>query len=154
LVFSGDSEKLAIADDRIRWLSAATGEMMATFPRKFSNASSLAASADGLTLAQVGCGRFEVLILRLDPTTRTVTTLEKDLKAEGEALGASALSPDGQRIAIACRLAGLLFVFDTATGDSIARYGAAHASSISAIAFSGDGTKLATADVQGTIKIW
>ena len=30
----------------------------------------------------------------------------------------------------------------------------AHAAPISAIAFSGDGAKLATADAEGTIKIW
>ena len=83
-----------------------------------------------------------------------MTTLAKDLKAEGESLHASALSPDGQRIAVGCKLAGSLFVLDTATGRSIAKYGSAHASPISAIAFSADGTKLATADVEGTIKIW
>ena len=65
-----------------------------------------------------------------------------------------ASSPDGQRIAVGCELAGLLFAFDTATGRSIAKFGAAHASPISALAFSGDGTKLATADAQGKIKIW
>jgi hypothetical protein len=48
----------------------------------------------------------------------------------------------------------LLAVFDTATGRLIAKYESAHASPISAIAFSGDGTKLATADVEGTIKLW
>ena len=49
---------------------------------------------------------------------------------------------------------GRLSVFDTATGRSIAQHGSAHASPISAIAFSGDGAKLATADAEGTIKIW
>ena len=47
-----------------------------------------------------------------------------------------------------------LAVFDTATGRSIAQHGSAHASPIAAMAFSGDGTKLATADAEGTIKIW
>ena len=51
-------------------------------------------------------------------------------------------------------LSGALSVFDTATGRSIAQHGSAHASPISAMAFSGDGTKLATADAEGTIKIW
>ena len=45
-------------------------------------------------------------------------------------------------------------VCDTATGRPIARHRSAHASPVSAIAFSGDGAKLATADVEGTIKIW
>ena len=37
---------------------------------------------------------------------------------------------------------------------AIAQHRSAHASPISAIAFSGDGAKLATADAEGTIKIW
>ncbi len=45
-------------------------------------------------------------------------------------------------------------MFDTATGRPIAQHGSAHASPISAMAFSGDGFKLVTADVEGTIKIW
>jgi WD40 repeat protein len=98
--------------------------------------------------------RTGFLILRLDPITRRVTRLAKDLTAEGEDLHASALSPDGKRLAVGCEFAGSLFVFDTATGRSIVKYGSAHASPISAIAFSGDGTKLATADVEGAIKIW
>jgi WD40 repeat protein/tetratricopeptide (TPR) repeat protein len=154
LIFSRDESKLVIVDNKTRWCNAVTGEVIASVDQTFG-ASSLALSADGLTLAQVG--RVPVvgfLILRLDLTTRTVTRLAKDLTAEGEDLSASALSPDGQRIAVGCYYVGLLFVFDTATGGSIAKHGSAHASPISAIAFSGDGTKLATADVEGTIKIW
>jgi WD40 repeat protein len=152
LIFSRDETKLVIVDNKIRWCNTVSGEEIASVDQTFGFVISLALSADGLTLAQVGSMGF--WIRHLDPTTRAVTRLAKDLTAEGEALGASALSPDGRRIAVGCRLAGLLFVFDTATGASIAKYGSAHASPISAIAFSGDGTKLATADAQGTIKIW
>ena len=49
---------------------------------------------------------------------------------------------------------GNLAVFDAATGRSIARHPSAHASPIAAMAFSGDGARLATADAEGTIKIW
>ena len=62
---------------------------------------SLALSADGLTLAVVGHGsgaaRFS--IFRLDATAKTVTPLAKDAGCGGT-LVASALSPDGQRIAV------------------------------------------------------
>jgi WD40 repeat protein len=47
-----------------------------------------------------------------------------------------------------------MHVFDTATGDAIAYDGSAHPCLISALAFSGDGAKLAAADAEGTIKIW
>ncbi len=158
LIFSRDEKKLVIVDDKIRWCDASSGEVIASVVNQgLTQVASLALSADGLTLAAVGYApgvNPGFLILRLDPTTRTVTSLAKDLKEEGEALNASALSPDGERIAVGCQLNGSLFVCDTATGRSIARFGSAHASPISAIAFSGDGTKLATADVEGTIKIW
>src|SRR5262249_3710916 len=39
-------------------------------------------------------------------------------------------------------------------GRSIAQHASAHGSPIRAIAFSSDGAKLATADTEGTIKIW
>ena len=67
---------------------------------------------------------------------------------------ASALSPDGQRIAVGATLDGPVRVYDTTTGGAIAAHRSAHASPISALAFSGDGAKLATADTEGTIKIW
>ena len=109
--------------------------MIAFVDQAFGHVVSLALSADGLTLAQVVSTPdmpTGFLIHRLDPTTREVSTLAKDLAAENETLSECALSPDGQRIAVGCKLAGLLFVFDTARGRSIAKYGAAHASPISA----------------------
>ena len=64
------------------------------------------------------------------------------------------MTADGGRLAVGARLSGNLAVFDAATGRSIARHPSAHASPIAAIAFSGDGARLATADAEGTIKIW
>ena len=72
-----------------------------------------------------------------------------------ERLSASALSPDGRRLAVGAELVRIRCPFSTqpqaARSHSI---DSAHASPIAAIAFSGDGTKLATADAEGTIKIW
>ena len=59
-----------------------------------------------------------------------------------------------ERIAVGCEAVRNLAVFDTATGRLIARHTSAHASPIAAMAFSGDGARLATADAEGTIKIW
>ena len=85
-----------------------------------------------------------------------MTPLAKDVGFGGTlgTLRASALSPDGQRIAVGDVLGGALSVNDTTSGRSIAYHGAAHGSLVAALAFSGDGAKLATADVEGTIKIW
>jgi hypothetical protein len=92
-------------------------------------------------------------IFCLDETAKKATPLAKDAGFNGT-LGWSALSPDGQRIAVGHMLSGALHVFDTTTGQSIAQHESAHASPISAMAFSSDGGKLATADSEGTIKSW
>ncbi|MGO9915647.1 MAG: protein kinase domain-containing protein [Isosphaeraceae bacterium] len=154
-IFSRYAERLIIVDDKIRWLSATSGEVIATAPERFNNLYSVALSADGLTLAVVGHGQtgHQISIFRVDVTAKKVVPLAKDIATRGT-LYASALSPDGRRLAVGGKLSAALFVFDTATGRSIAQHLSAHASPIAAMAFSGDGAKLATADAEGTIKIW
>jgi eukaryotic-like serine/threonine-protein kinase len=155
LLFSRDGDRLVIFDKKIRWCNASGGEVIASVDQQFNNVYSLALSADGRTLAVVGYGRSgqQFSIFRLDTTARTLTPLATDVGA-GSTLYASALSPDGRRVAVGAKLSGSVFVYDTATGRSIARHESAHASPVSAMAFSGDGAKLVTADAEGTIKIW
>ena len=111
-------------------------------------------SADGLTLAVVGLPSLgqKFSIFRLDPTAKSVTLLTKDAGGYGSKI-ASAFSPDGKSIAVGY-LDGNMGGFDTGTGRQIAGQGSGHPALILAMAFSGDGAKLATADDQGTIKIW
>jgi WD40 repeat protein len=156
LIFSRDSDRLVIVDNKIRWVSAVSGKVIASVDQKLNSFYGLALSSDGLTLAFVGHGGGtgqQFSIFRLDAAARKVTPLAKDVRPAGT-LNAAALSPDGQRIAVGEKLGGSVFVLDTTTGRSIARDGSAHASPITAMAFSGDGAKLATADAEGTIKIW
>ncbi len=154
LIFSLDSDHLVVVDDKIRWLSAVNGQLIASVNQKFDHFYSLALSADGLTLAVLGhgdgVGRFS--IFRLDATRRSVTPGATNI-GYGVTLNGSALSPDGQRIALGNVGGGGLSVYDTATGRLLENR-SAHASPITAIAFSGDGARLATADNEGTIKIW
>jgi WD40 repeat protein len=155
VIFSGDGDKLVTVGDEIRWCNASTGEVIASVARSFEVGRSLTLSADGLTLALVGQRTYgrEFSSFRLDATTRKVTPQASNVDG-GETLGTAALSPDGQRIAIGWMLYGVVSVFDTATGRPIAKHGSAHGSPIRAVAFAGDGAKLATADAEGTIKIW
>ncbi len=129
--------------------------MVASSDKQFDRVESLALSADGLTLAVEGHGDLGHLasIFRLDAAAKKVTFLAKDVGVGGT-LNGSALTPDGERMAVGYTLSGTLSVFDTATGRLIARHASAHASPIGAIAFTGDGARLATADAEGTIKIW
>jgi WD40 repeat protein len=89
----------------------------------------------------------------MDATAKTVTPLVKDVGTVGT-LSAAALSPDGRLLAVCAKLAGSVSVYDTGTGRQFAQHGSAHASPVSAMTFSGDGLKLVTADVEGTIKTW
>jgi WD40 repeat protein/tetratricopeptide (TPR) repeat protein len=155
LIFSRDADRLVIVDDKIRWLNTANGAVIASFDWIIGRVGGLALSVDGLTLAVVGHGGLGdmVSVFRLDAAGRKVTTLAKGIGNGGSKYG-FALTPDGGRIAVGYRFSGAVSVFDTATGRAIARHTSASASPIPAMAFSGDGAKLATADSEGTIKIW
>ncbi len=155
VIFTPDSRGLVIVDDKIRWLSATDGKVIASINQKFNRGSSLALSADGLTLAVVGHGPLgnHFAIFRLDPVTKKVTQQAKDA-GPGGTLNAAALSPDGSLIALGLKLSGPVTLYDTATGRLIVQHRSAHASPVSAMTFSADGLKLVTADVEGIIKIW
>ena len=122
LIFSRDNDWLVIVDDKIRWLSA-TGEVIAAHNPEFNGVRSLALSADGLTLAAVGHGnsRKQFSIFCLDATTRKVTPAAKNVLVAVTLL-ATALSPDGRRIAVGSVLSGQLFIYDTATGRLITQH--------------------------------
>ncbi len=155
LIFSRAGGRLVIVDDKIRWLNAANGAVIASFDWTTGRLGGLALSADGLTLAVVGHGGVGDLtsIFRLDAAAKKVTPLVKDFGRAGTEFG-FAMTPDGGRITVGYRYSGTLSVFETTTGREIARNTSASASPIAAMAFSGDGAKLATADNEGTIKIW
>jgi eukaryotic-like serine/threonine-protein kinase len=155
-LFSRNADWLVIVDDKIRWLSATNGEVIASFEQDFDRVGSLALSADGLTLAVVGHGHqigHQFSTFRLNATAKKVTPLAQGVSTGGT-MYAGALSPDGRRMVAGGRLSAGLLIFDTATGRSIAMHPSAHASPVAAMAFSGDGAKLATADAEGTVKIW
>ena len=97
LIFSPDSARLVILDDKVRWLSAESGEVIAAVNQKLrsekmpsgSYTRSLALSADGLTLAVVGHGSHDsqFSIFRLDETAKKVTPLAKDAGFNGTLSG-------------------------------------------------------------------
>ena len=155
LIFSQNGDSLVIVDATVRWVNASNGDVIATWNQSFDRIESLALSADGLTLAVVGNApmgnRFSVF--RLDPTGRTISRIASDIYCGGT-VHASACTPNGQLLAVGSMLSGNLGVFDTSTGRLIAQHGAAHASTITSMAFSGDGERLATADAEGIIKLW
>lgn len=77
-----------------------------------------------------------------------------DVDLQQGTIAAAALSSDGSLVAMSLKYSGAVSLCETATGHLIARKSLAHASPISSLAFSPDGSELATADRQGTIKLW
>jgi WD40 repeat protein len=155
LIFSRDGTRLVIVDDKIRWVSAVTGEVIASFDRKFDRVESIALSADGLTLAVLGHNSgFGYSILRLNATARKVTPVAGGSNGSPDPFSVCALSPDGKRLAIGEKQRGSLHGIVTAPFRYNTWHGSAHTGPVLAIDFSGDGTKVATADAEGTIKIW
>jgi WD40 repeat protein/serine/threonine protein kinase/tetratricopeptide (TPR) repeat protein len=153
--FSGDSRTLVIVDKKIRWCSAVDGAVIASFDRQFNHVVSIALSADGLTLAVIGHANNpqEFSIYRLDAMTKTVTPLQTNTHVQWP-LSVGAMSPDGQQFVLAEVLRGGFHGFITAPYSYNTWHATAHASPVSAIVFSGDGTQVATADAEGTIKVW
>jgi WD40 repeat protein len=111
LIFSRDSDRLVIVDGKIRWCNASSGQVVVSVDQKVDRIESIALSADGLTLAVVGHGPVgqQVSIFRLDATAKKVTPMAKDVGLGGT-LKASALSLDGQRIAVGAKLSGWLSI--------------------------------------------
>lgn len=156
LIFSRSGDRLIIVDRLVRWCDAETGEVIASLDRNFLRIAEVAISLDGQALAIAGHGNLGGVftVLRLDAAKRTITPVAREINTQRGTLNAAALSPDGQRIALGFKLSTGLSVYDVATGRFIIHHSSAHASVISAIAFSPDGAKLATADAEGTIKLW
>ncbi len=156
LIFSQDEGRLVIVDNKIRWCDALNGAVIASIENDSNKVTSLGLSADGLTLAVVGhpAPGKHFSIFHLDAAAKTITPAAvKNFGLYGT-FAASALSPDGQKIALGSKENGMVFVLDVAVGRQIANYGIYTSPPITTIAFSGDGAQLATADTQGTIKIW
>jgi WD40 repeat protein len=153
MVFSRDGDKLVIVDDKIRWLSTVNGEAIASLDQKIDHFNNLSLSADGLTLGVVGTGYLmqKFSVFRLDPATKTVIQVASEAGGYASKL-ISAMSPDGKQIGVSY-MGGDMAIFDTITGNPIVHL-SAHPAAITAMSFSDDGAKLATADEQGTIKIW
>ena len=79
LIFSRDNDWMVIIDNTIRWCNAAEQRVLTSIDQRFAIVTSVALSADGLTLAVVGYdpsllgGTYNHFsIFRLDPAKRAV----------------------------------------------------------------------------------
>ncbi len=157
LIFSGDSATLVIVDDRIRFRNAISGEVIASRSSEIRQ----------LRQSRLVCRWSDAGRRRAWSQRRTVFDFppgrdreNRDSAGNGRhrllRRNVGCFRAQSGRPATRCRLGvdRKRDRFRRSHGRGIAEHFSAHASPVTAMTFSGDGAKLATADDQGTIKIW
>ena len=155
VAFSPDGKRLAGAseDRTVRVWDAGTGEEMYSLTGHTDGVIFVAFSSDGQRLASAS--RDGTMKL-WDAFGLPVFSLKESVGfAPG---GVLAISPDGKRLARACwikaeKVRGAVTVWDTDTGLE-ARSLTGHTGTVTSVAFSPDGKRLASASEDKTVKVW
>jgi WD40 repeat protein len=147
LAFSPDGKIVSgeIEQGGIKLWDTRTGEVKKQLADHADTGSMAATSLDGSMLAEVG-GDDET------PRLWNVTSGEKkDFSASDGSVSAIALSPDGQRLAVAHP--NRIILLNTATAEVIQKL-TVQQTKVDWLSFSTDGRTLATASEDGTIQTW
>jgi WD40 repeat protein/serine/threonine protein kinase len=148
VAFSADGKVLATgsADKTIRLWSVPDGAPLGDpFPAHRGLVSAIALSPDGKWL--VSLGNPSVTLWSTERRERAVQALET------HGPRAIAFSPDGAWIVAGCHGGGVA-LFDSRTGERVAPRTEGHTDAIESIAFSADGTTLASASLDHTLEVW
>jgi len=147
LAFSGDGKTVSgeIQQDGIKLWDARTGELKKQFADHADTGAIAVSSLDGSLLAEVG-GEEETLRL-----WNVASGEKKDFSAVDGSVTAIALSPDGQKLAVAHP--GRIVLLDAATAEIIQKL-TRQETKVDWLSFSDDGRTLATANEDGAIQIW
>jgi WD40 repeat protein/tRNA A-37 threonylcarbamoyl transferase component Bud32 len=145
VAFSTDGKRLATggSDRTVKVWDAHTGQSILTLQGHTNYITGVAFSPDG---SRIASGSKDRTVKVWDAQTGQVT-----LTCNGGWVTGMAFSPDGQRIVSSTD--NTLKLWDAQTGqETLTLWG--HTESVESVAFSPDGRRLATASVDGTVKIW
>ncbi len=152
IIFSPDNQMLVTLDSTIGWWDAATGKSIATQHSRLLEAGPLSISADGLTVAVSGPGWCSVF--RMNAKVPEISVLLDKQDANMGSTRTAAISPDGRSLLVSEFHTGTVALFDISSGKSVMARTFDHAASVSAIGFDLKGTAMATACLDGSLKIW
>lgn len=160
LAYRPDGEEIAIAcwDGKLRFYRATTGDLLRTIKTRMERVDSVAFSHDGKFVASfsqsneeayrgAGYGQLELWNADNGQSVWSRPQLNRALQV--------AFSPRGGLLAVAAWIRGVELI-DSDTGKLVRTLNG-HAGPVGCIAFSPDGTRLASGDarsVEATIKIW
>jgi WD40 repeat protein len=152
LTFAPDGKTLAGGgnDKVIRLWDVATGEQRAILPGHTHTVWAAAFSSDGRLLAS-GDMDGVVKIWHVATEKELVSQETTADKVYPNPLEALAFSPNGQMLAVACDR--VVQLWDVTTGHLVARL-EGHQGKVQCLAFSPDGTRLATGSHDRTVRLW
>ena len=161
LTFSPDSQMLITVDTSVGWWDANSGAPIAVQDFNLQLGTGFKSppyvSEDGLVLAVGGQANEGIgdsySVFKLRRETAEITKLLDQFGGNG-GKQVVAISPDGQFLGVGYPYGGNLEIVEAATGRRLQNHLSAHLTTIHRIAFNPDGSQMATASTDGTIKVW
>jgi WD40 repeat protein/serine/threonine protein kinase len=158
VVFSPDGKRLASAAKEVKVWDAQTGQELLTFKGHSGWVSSVVFSPDGTRLAS---GSYDDGTVKI--WDATVSQEARTFSGDTSGFRSVSFSPDGKRLAFGtagtwddtkeAAVDARVKILDAQTGQEVMSF-KGHSTTVNSVAYSPDGTRLASASTDQTVKVW